>query len=79
VVAIDADTSFDKLAAGVDLHATGSYWDLAGPADEQLDTFADSRTRLSKHTMSTSFVNIVDNSVNGACTGVLAPDQRPSA
>jgi hypothetical protein len=44
VVAIDADTSFGKLAAR-------SYWDLAGPADEQLDTFADSRTRLSKNTV----------------------------
>src|ERR1700694_321453 len=31
VVAIDADASFGKLAARVDLHATGSYWDLAGP------------------------------------------------
>jgi hypothetical protein len=31
VVAIDADTAFGKLTARVDLHATGSYWDLAGP------------------------------------------------
>src|SRR5258705_11940909 len=30
VVAIDADTSFGKLGARVDPHATGSYWDLAG-------------------------------------------------
>jgi MinD-like ATPase involved in chromosome partitioning or flagellar assembly len=28
VVAIDADTSFGKLAAWVDLHATRSYWDV---------------------------------------------------
>ena len=44
VVAIDADTSFGKLAARVDPHATGSYWDLA--ADEHLDTFADVRTEV---------------------------------
>jgi MinD-like ATPase involved in chromosome partitioning or flagellar assembly len=44
VVAIDADTSFGKLGARVDPHATGSYWDLA--ADEHLDTFADVRTRV---------------------------------
>ena len=31
VVAIDADTAFGKLGARVDPHATGSYWDLAGP------------------------------------------------
>jgi hypothetical protein len=30
VVAVDADTAFGKLGARVDLHATGSYWDLAG-------------------------------------------------
>ena len=31
VVAIDADTAFGTLGARVDPHATGSYWDLAGP------------------------------------------------
>ena len=44
VVAIDADTSFGKLASRIDAQAPGSYWDLA--ADEHLDTFADLRTHV---------------------------------
>src|SRR5262249_25719924 len=44
VVAIDADTSFGKLASRIDPDAPGSYWDLA--AGEHLDTFADLRTQV---------------------------------
>ena len=44
VVAIDADTSFGRLASRIDPDSPGSYWDLA--ADEQLDTFADLRTKV---------------------------------
>jgi MinD-like ATPase involved in chromosome partitioning or flagellar assembly len=44
VVAIDADTSFGKLAARIDPHAVGSYWNLA--ADDHLDTFSDVRTKV---------------------------------
>jgi MinD-like ATPase involved in chromosome partitioning or flagellar assembly len=44
VVAIDADTAFGKLGARIDPHAVGSYWDVA--ADQQLDTFADMRSRV---------------------------------
>ena len=43
VVAIDADTSFGKLAARIDPHAVGSYWNPA--ADDHLDTFSDVRTQ----------------------------------
>jgi hypothetical protein len=44
VVAIDADIAFGKLAARIDPHAVGSYWDLA--ADDHLDTFSDVRTKV---------------------------------
>jgi MinD-like ATPase involved in chromosome partitioning or flagellar assembly len=44
VAAIDADTAFGKLGARVDPQVAGSHWDLA--ADEHLDSFADSRTRV---------------------------------
>ncbi len=44
VVAIDADTSFGKLASRVDPDTPGSYWDLA--ADGHFDTFADLRTQV---------------------------------
>jgi MinD-like ATPase involved in chromosome partitioning or flagellar assembly len=43
VVAIHADTAFGPLGARVDPRATGSLWDLAGAANEHLDTFADVR------------------------------------
>jgi MinD-like ATPase involved in chromosome partitioning or flagellar assembly len=46
VVAIHADTAFGPLGARVDPRATGSLWDLAGAANEHLDTFADVRQRF---------------------------------
>jgi MinD-like ATPase involved in chromosome partitioning or flagellar assembly len=44
VVAIDADTSYGKLASRIDPSATGSYWELA--SDRHLFSFADVRTRV---------------------------------
>jgi hypothetical protein len=46
VVAIDADTSFAKLAARIDPHAVGSYWNLAADDHLDLDTFSDVRTEV---------------------------------
>jgi MinD-like ATPase involved in chromosome partitioning or flagellar assembly len=44
VVAIDADTSYGKLASRIDPSASGSYWELA--SDRHLFSFADIRTRV---------------------------------
>jgi MinD-like ATPase involved in chromosome partitioning or flagellar assembly len=43
VVAIDADTSFGRLASRIDPNA-GSYWDMT--ADQDLQSFTDVRSRL---------------------------------
>jgi len=44
VVAIDADTSYGKLASRIDPSTSGSYWELA--SDRHLFSFADIRTRV---------------------------------
>jgi MinD-like ATPase involved in chromosome partitioning or flagellar assembly len=44
VVAIDADTSYGKLASRIDPSTAGSYWELA--SDRHLFSFADVRARV---------------------------------
>jgi MinD-like ATPase involved in chromosome partitioning or flagellar assembly len=44
VVAIDADTSYGKLASRIDPSTAGSYWELA--SDRHLFSFADIRARV---------------------------------
>lgn len=44
VVAIDADTSYGKLASRIDPSTSGSYWELA--SDRHLFSFADIRSRI---------------------------------